>query len=93
MQDRSTEQEDRTKGTVEWYDSEQDVGAVKPDDGESSYEIRSGTLRDCGIDSLSSGDRVEFSGKDDAGKRTASNIAKLRAFQRWENEGGAIGPE
>ena len=81
-----------TTGTVEWYDSERGVGAIKPDDGADSYEIRSGTLQDCGLEALSSGDRVEFSASDEAGARTASKLARIRAFDRWENEGGAVGP-
>ena len=88
---RTDEQTRSTTGTVEWYDAERGVGAIRPDDGSSPCGVRSDTLRDCG--ELTPGDRVRCQIHEEAGERTASDIARLRAFQRWENEGGATRPD
>ncbi|MHB1168137.1 MAG: cold shock domain-containing protein [Longimicrobiales bacterium] len=87
------EKDGKTSGTVEWYDAERGVGAIRPDDNASPCQVRSETLRACGIDGLATGDRVRFRIRDEAGGRTAQDVARIRAIQRWENEGGAIAPD
>ncbi|MQA92801.1 MAG: hypothetical protein GEU90_21695 [Gemmatimonas sp.] len=89
----TNEQDSSTIGTVEWFDDESGVGAIRPDDGTPVCEVRSKTLRECHIDSLASGDRVRFRVHDENGERVATNLALLRAVQRWEDEGGAIRPD
>lgn len=81
-----------TTGTVESFDTGRGVGAIRPDDGTPSCMVRSETLRACGIRSLEAGDRVRFRVRDKGGERTATELSLLRAVQRWENEGGALGP-
>jgi CspA family cold shock protein len=79
-----------TTGTVEWFDAERGVGVIRPDGGASPCEVRSDMLQTCGLRSLSAGDRVQFRVRDESGARTATDLAMLRAIQRWEGEGGAI---
>jgi cold shock CspA family protein len=87
------EKRSSTTGIVEWYDAMRGVGIIRPDDGTAPCGVRSDTLRDCGISSLTAGDRVRFQIRDEAGQRTATDLALLRAVQRWESEGGAVGPD
>lgn len=79
-------------GSVEWFDAERGVGLISPDDGAPPCAVRAGTLRDCGIASLETGDRVRFRAQDEGGERTATDLTLLPAMQRWENEGGALRP-
>lgn len=83
---------DATNGTVDWYDADRCVGSIRPDDGGPPCKVGSDALRDCGIESLEAGDRVRFRAGEEAGERTASDLARIRAFDRWENEGGAVNP-
>jgi len=87
------EQPGSTTGTVEWYDAERGVGAIRPDDGASPCVVRRDSLRDCGIGEVAAGDRVRFQIRGDARERTATDLARLRALRRWENEGGALRPD
>lgn len=86
------DQDDATMGTVQWYDAERGVGAIRPDDGTPPCTVSAETLRACGIRSLKAGERVRFRVRDEGGERTATDLSLLRAMQRWENEGGALGP-
>jgi cold shock CspA family protein len=88
-----TTDEEHTTGTVEWFDAERGVGAIRPDDGAAPCAVGSATLRDCGIASLAAGDRVRFRVQGEGDERTATDLTLLRAVQRWENEGGAVRPE
>lgn len=81
-----------TTGTVEWFDAERGIGAVRPDDGASPCAVRADTLRACGLTSLAAGDRVRFRVRDEGGERSAADLTLLRGVQRWENEGGAVPP-
>jgi len=90
---RTEEQDDPTTGTVDWFDAERGVGAVRPDDGSPPCSVRADAVRACGLESLSAGDRLRFRVRDEAGERTATDLSMLRAIQRWESEGGAPAPE
>ena len=88
---RETDEPDRSKtGTVVWYDAERGVGAIRPDDEAPDWAVRSPTA---GGGELTAGDRVRFQTAEEGGDRTATDIARIRAIQRWENEGGAVTPE
>ena len=90
---RTGEPAGSTTGTVEWFDVERCVGAIRPDDDAAPCEVESDTLRACGIPSPAAGDRVRFRLRDEEGRRTATDLSLLRAMQRWENEGGAPDPD
>lgn len=79
-----------TTGTVDWFDAEEGVGAIRPDDGTPPCAVRSAALHDCGITSLSAGDRVRFRVREEDDERSATDLTLLRAVERWENEGGAV---
>jgi CspA family cold shock protein len=81
-----------TTGTVEWFDAERGVGAIRPDDGTPPCAVRSDTLRACSVRPLVAGDRVRFEVREEGGERTATDLTLLRDVQRWENEGGAVPP-
>lgn len=85
---RDRDELDRKSGTVEWYDSHRGVGEIRPDDGSAACTLRSATLRECGVASLTPGDRVTFSVYESDEGRTATDLSVLRAIDRWENEGG-----
>ena len=78
-----------TTGTVESFDAARGVGTIRPDDGGATCTVSAAELGLCGIEALSSGDRVRFRVREEAGVRTATDLALVRAIQRWENEGGA----
>lgn len=82
-----------TTGTVDWFDAERGLGAIRPDDGSPACAVHAATLNDCGIEALSAGDRVRFQVREDEGERAATDLTLLLAEQRWENEGGAVHPE
>lgn len=79
-----------TTGTVAWFDAEEGIGAIRPDDGTPSCAVRSATLHDCGVASLTAGDRVRFRVREEGDERTATDLTLLSAVERWENEGGAV---
>lgn len=81
-----------TTGTVEWFDAEHGVGLISCDDGAPPCTVTTDTLRACGIEALSAGDRVRFTVREEDGKRAATDLTLLLAEQRWENEGGAVRP-
>lgn len=88
----STPEAPVTTGTVEWYDRERRVGLISCDDGAPPCIARDDALHAGGIATLAAGDRVRFRIREEGGERVATDLTLLQAVQRWEDEGGAIGP-
>lgn len=70
-----------TTGTVDWFDAEEGVGAIRPDDGTPPCAVRSATLHDCGIASLSAGDRVRFRVREEDDERSATDLRGVALFE------------
>ena len=65
----------KMRGTVEWFDLERGVGAIRPDEDEEHCVVSAATLADCGVSSLSAGDRVGFQIEIREGERHAVDLS------------------
>ncbi len=66
-------------GTVKWYSSEKAYGFIIPDRSTGDVFVHGNILRQCGIDFLKEGERVEFSIGEHKGRQQAENVKVLYA--------------
>ncbi len=64
-------------GKVQWFDAQQGVGAIQPDDGSKNVFFHSTSVVEAGLGDPKAGQTLSYDVRQDPGKLAAINLAAV----------------